>query len=202
MDPRIFLLPLGAFAIGTGNIVFVGVLEPLANDLGVSIATAGQLATAFAVAYALSAPLLVSLTARLPRRPVLTISLLVFALANAGMALAPSFAALVPLRILAAFAAASVVPSETTATDVVQTGIPVTKLAVPSTGSITHAWPSSGTVLRSSASSPTTASSGNASAIVSATANPHGFACLITAADGASKSCTRRQAASASNTFR
>lgn len=110
MDPRIFLLPLGAFAIGTGNIVFVGVLEPLANDLGVSIATAGQLATAFAVAYALSAPLLVSLTARLPRRPVLVIALAVFALANAGMALAPDFITLVPLRILAAFAAAVYMP--------------------------------------------------------------------------------------------
>jgi len=110
VDSRIFLLPLGAFAIGTGNIVFVGVLEPLANDLGVSIAVAGQLATAFAVAYALSAPLLVSLTARLPRRPVLVAALIVFTLANAGMALAPTFAALVPMRIVAAFAAALYMP--------------------------------------------------------------------------------------------
>ncbi|MDX1608527.1 MAG: MFS transporter [Halofilum sp. (in: g-proteobacteria)] len=110
MDPRIFLLPLGAFAVGTGNIVFVGVLEPLANDLGVSIATAGQLATAFAIAYALSAPLLVSLTARLPRRPLLALALLVFTVANAGMALAPDFAALVPLRVLAALATALYMP--------------------------------------------------------------------------------------------
>lgn len=110
MDSRIFLLPLGAFAIGTGNIVFVGVLEPLANDLGVSIAVAGQLATAFAVAYALSAPILVSLSARLPRRPVLVASLVVFTLANAAMALAPSFEALVPMRIVAAFAAALYMP--------------------------------------------------------------------------------------------
>lgn len=110
MDSRIFLLPLGAFAIGTGNIVFVGVLEPLANDLGVSIAVAGQLATVFAVAYALSAPLLVSLTARIPRRPVLVTALIVFTLANAGMALAPSFEALVPMRIIAAFAAAVYMP--------------------------------------------------------------------------------------------
>ena len=110
MNPRIYLLPLGAFAIGTGNIVFVGVLEPLARDLGVSIATAGQLATAFAVAYALSAPLLVSLTARLPRRPVLVAALAVFALANAGMALAPDFTSLVPLRIISAVAAAVYMP--------------------------------------------------------------------------------------------
>lgn len=110
MDSRIFLLPLGAFAIGTGNIVFVGVLEPLANDLGVTIAVAGQLATVFAVAYALSAPLLVSLTARIPRRPVLVVALIVFTLANAGMALAPTFETLVPMRIVAAFAAALYMP--------------------------------------------------------------------------------------------
>ena len=110
MNPRILLLPLGAFVVGTGNIVFVGVLEPLARDLGVAIAAAGQLATTFALAYAVSAPVLVVLTPRLPRRPLLVLALLVFGVANAGMALAPGFAWLVPLRVLAAFAAALYMP--------------------------------------------------------------------------------------------
>jgi len=110
MNPRIFLLPLGAFAIGTGNIVFVGVLAPLARDLGVAIATAGQLATVFALAYAFSAPLLVSATARLPRRGVLIAALTVFVATNAAMALAPSFGWLIALRVVAAFAAALYMP--------------------------------------------------------------------------------------------
>jgi DHA1 family inner membrane transport protein len=110
LNPRIFLLPIGAFAVGTGNIVFVGVLEPLARDLDVSIAAAGQLATTFAIAYAVSAPVLVALTTRLPRRPVLVVALAAFAAANIGMALAPGFAWLVPLRIGAAFAAALYMP--------------------------------------------------------------------------------------------
>ena len=110
MNPRIFLLPLGAFAIGTGNIVFVGVLEPLAADLGVAIATAGQLATTFAIAYALSAPVLVAVTAHMPRRRVMLAALAAFVAANAAMALAPGFAWLIPLRIAAAFAAALYMP--------------------------------------------------------------------------------------------
>lgn len=110
MNPRIYLLPLGAFAIGTGNIVFVGVLEPLADDLGVSIATAGQLATTFALALAVSAPVLVAMTARLPRRGVMVAALGVFAATNVGMALAPAFAWLIPLRIVAACAAGLYMP--------------------------------------------------------------------------------------------
>lgn len=110
MNPRIYLLPLGAFAIGTGNFVFVGVLDDLAAGLGVTVSTAGQLTTAFAVAYALSAPLLVALTARLPRRVVLATALGLFALANVGMALVPSFAPLLLLRVVAAFGAAVYMP--------------------------------------------------------------------------------------------
>lgn len=110
MNPRIYLLPLGAFAIGTGNFVFVGVLDELAAGLAVSVSAAGQLTTAFAVAYALSAPLLVALTARLPRRAVLVSALVLFTLANVGMALVPTFAPLLLLRIIAAFGAAVYMP--------------------------------------------------------------------------------------------
>lgn len=110
MNPRIYLLPLGAFAIGTGNFVFVGVLDDLAAGLGVTVSTAGQLTTAFAVAYALSAPLLVAGTARLPRRAVLACALGVFTLANVGMAMVASFSPLLLLRIAAAFGAAVYMP--------------------------------------------------------------------------------------------
>ncbi len=110
MNPRIYLLPLGAFAIGTGNFVFVGVLDELAAGLGVTVSAAGQLTTVFAVAYAVSAPLLVALTARLPRRAVLLGALVLFTLSNLLMALIPLFAALLGLRVLAAFAAALYMP--------------------------------------------------------------------------------------------
>ena len=110
MNPRIYLLPLGAFAIGTGNFVFVGVLDALAEGLGIPVSTAGQLTTVFAVAYALSAPLLVAASARLPRRAVLATALALFTVANLLMAVVPAFAPLLGLRVIAAFGAAVYMP--------------------------------------------------------------------------------------------
>lgn len=110
MNPRVLLLPVGAFALGTGNFVFVGVLDALARDLGVAVAAAGQLTTVFAVAYALSAPLLVAVTTRFPRRRVMVLGLALFSGANAAMALAPALGWLLGLRALAAFGAALYMP--------------------------------------------------------------------------------------------
>lgn len=110
MNPRVYLLPLGAFALGTGNFVFVGVLDALARDLGVAVAAAGQLTTVFAVAYALSAPLLVAVSTRLPRRRVMIVGLALFSAACTAMALAPTLGWLLGLRALAAFGAALYMP--------------------------------------------------------------------------------------------
>lgn len=110
MNPRVGLLAIGAFAIGTGNFVFVGVLEALARDLGVTVGSAGQLATAFAIAYAVTAPVLVATTTRFPRRRVLLIALALFALANTAMTLAPTLGSLLLLRAVAAVGAAAYMP--------------------------------------------------------------------------------------------
>ena len=55
---RVYLLALGAFAVGTSAYVVSGMLPQVAADLGVSVAAAGQLSTAFALAYAIGAPVL------------------------------------------------------------------------------------------------------------------------------------------------
>ncbi|HEX9519609.1 MAG TPA: hypothetical protein VF940_25965, partial [Streptosporangiaceae bacterium] len=52
------MLAAGAFAIGTDAFVIGGVLPAVARSLGVSTSSAGLLVTAFAVAYALGAPIL------------------------------------------------------------------------------------------------------------------------------------------------
>lgn len=110
MNPRVYLLPVGAFALGTGNFVFVGVLDALARDLGIAVSAAGQLTTVFAIAYALSAPLLVAVTTRFPRRRVMILGLALFSGATAAMALAPALGWLLGLRALAAFGAALYMP--------------------------------------------------------------------------------------------
>ena len=49
MNNRLLALALGTFAIGTGSFVFAGLLEGVAEDLSVSVATAGHLVTVFAL---------------------------------------------------------------------------------------------------------------------------------------------------------
>ena len=55
MNNRLLALALGTFAIGTGSFVFAGLLEGVAEDLSVSVATAGHLVTVFALSLNASA---------------------------------------------------------------------------------------------------------------------------------------------------
>ncbi|MEE1783447.1 MFS transporter [Streptomyces sp. SP17BM10] len=111
MPVRLLLLALGTFAVGTDSMVVAGILGPVAADLGVSVPAAGQLVTVFALGYALLAPVLAALTARWPRRRLLLTALAVFTAANALSALAPTFAALLATRVLAAAGAALYTPA-------------------------------------------------------------------------------------------
>lgn len=104
-------LLLVTFVAGTDNFVMAGVLPAIAWDLAVSEAAAGQLVSVFSIAYALAAPVAAAATARLDRRTLLSSGLAVFALFNAIAALAPSYAALMVARVLAAVVAASMTPA-------------------------------------------------------------------------------------------
>lgn len=108
MPAWLAMLFLAMLAVGTDEFVIAGVLPEIADDLEVSAAAAGQLVTVFAVVYAIGAPTLALVTNRLPRRALIVASLLVFAAANAGAALAPGYWLLMAARIVAALAAATV----------------------------------------------------------------------------------------------
>jgi len=104
MDFRLFWLALGAFAVGTGAFVIASLLPAIASETGVSMAQAGTLVLAFAIAYAVGAPVLSALTGGANRRPVLVASMLVFGLANIGAAFSPNFEGLLLARIVMAAA--------------------------------------------------------------------------------------------------
>ena len=104
-------LALGAFAIGTETFMIAGILPVISGDLDVSVATAGYLVTAFALAYAVGSPVMATITAGLPRRVVLITAMVVFGLANLVAAAAPDFGALLASRILLALAAATFMPA-------------------------------------------------------------------------------------------
>ncbi len=104
------ILSLGNFAIGMGAFVVIGILTPLASDLAMSNAEAGLVLTVYAIAYAISSPLLVSLTGALPRRLVLIAGLSLFLLAAVLSALAQSPGTLFAARIVAAAGAGVFTP--------------------------------------------------------------------------------------------
>ncbi|MGI5529759.1 MFS transporter [Streptomyces syringium] len=111
MRLRLLLLALGTFAVGTDTMVMAGILGRVADDLDVSVAAAGQMVSVFALAYALLAPVLATLTARWRRRRLLLTALAVFTAANALSALAPDYPTLLATRVLAAAGAALYTPT-------------------------------------------------------------------------------------------
>jgi MFS transporter, DHA1 family, purine base/nucleoside efflux pump len=113
MSARTYLLAGGAFAVGTSAYVVSGLLPAVSADLGVSLTAAGQLATAFALAYAVGAPLLATLTGRWERRNLLLGALLVAAVGNAIAAIAPTYSTLLVGRVVAALGAAAYTPAAT-----------------------------------------------------------------------------------------
>lgn len=106
----LWALMTGNFVIGTGIMAVPGTLPDISQSLGVSIPQAGQLITAGALVMGLGAPLLASVVAGWDRRLLLSLTLLWYALFMGVSALAPGYAALLPLRALAVIAPAVFTP--------------------------------------------------------------------------------------------
>jgi len=96
----IYLLTLGAFLAGTAEYIVAGVVDMIASDLEVTIALAGQLVTAFSLAYAIGAPLLVTLTSRFERKKVMLTAFSLFIIGNLIALWSPNFAVLMLSRVL------------------------------------------------------------------------------------------------------
>ena len=108
---RLFWLALGAFAIGTEGFMIAGLLPEIAGDVRVAVPTAGQLVTAFALTYALSAPVLATALGNFARKQVLVFALSGFAVANLLAALSHSYVQLMGARVLLALCAATYMPA-------------------------------------------------------------------------------------------
>ena len=106
----IAVLSVSNFVIGMGAFMIIGLLEPLAADLGVSAARAGAVLTTYAVAYALLSPVLVSLTGGIGRRRVLAAGLALFGLGCLLPVIWPTEAALHLSRVFAAAGAGMFTP--------------------------------------------------------------------------------------------
>lgn len=112
---RIPVLAAASFATATQSFVFAALLGEMAADLDVPLAQAGQLATAFALTFGLSAPVVAAALARFERRSVMVGSLLVLAALNLLIVLVTAFPMLLGLRAAAGIAAGGVIPAATAA---------------------------------------------------------------------------------------
>lgn len=103
-------LRFGNFTIGCGVMVVGGSLNDLVRSLQVSVAVGGQLISAGAVFMCIGAPLLAALLSGRDRRRLLQWTLAWYAAGHLLCALAPDYAALLPLRALTMLGAAVFTP--------------------------------------------------------------------------------------------
>jgi predicted MFS family arabinose efflux permease len=100
MPPILYFFALCNLVIGSGAFVLGGILQPMSASLGISVAAAGQAMTAYAVATAVLAPLLIILTARWPRKRAVQLALALFTTGCLVCALAPNLPLLLLGRVL------------------------------------------------------------------------------------------------------
>ncbi|UFZ08132.1 MFS transporter [Bradyrhizobium ontarionense] len=108
---RVFWLALATFAIGTEAFVIAGLLPAISADLGISAAAAGQLVTAYSLAYAIGSPVLAVLLNNVDRKTALVLALSVFIVSNLFAVIAPSFPLLMVSRVLMALGAGLCTPT-------------------------------------------------------------------------------------------
>ncbi len=107
------MLAFGVFVVGTGEFVLAGLLPLLSRSLHISVSTAGQVITVFALTCALAGPVLTTFTRRWQRRQVLLIAILVYLAGSVWTALAPHYWHVIAGQILAALGVGLFVPNAT-----------------------------------------------------------------------------------------
>ncbi|HBV04031.1 arabinose transporter permease [Mammaliicoccus lentus] len=100
----IWILSLGAFAIGMTEFVIMGLLPNIARDLNVSVSDAGQLITGYALSVAIGGPIIVLATYKLPRKNLLILLMAIFIIGNGIGSFAPNYGSLMISRVIAALA--------------------------------------------------------------------------------------------------
>ena len=104
MPIALLALTLSAFAIGTTEFVIVGLVPTIAQDLSVSLPSAGLLVSLYALGVAIGAPVLTALAGRWPRKHVLLSVMTLFVIGNVLAWMAPSYGSLITARILTGLA--------------------------------------------------------------------------------------------------
>ncbi|MEA9595629.1 MFS transporter [Xanthomonas campestris] len=94
-------LAMGGFAIGISEFSTMGLMTQIAHGLHISEPQVGHVISAYALGVVVGAPLLAILGARWPRRTLLLLLMVFYALGNLASALAPSYQTMLLCRFIA-----------------------------------------------------------------------------------------------------
>lgn len=106
---RSFTFILVAFMLGCNEFMVVGVLSDIARSYHVPLSTVGFLVTAFAGVYAISTPIITTLTSNWNRYNLLMLLMTVFFIGNTLTAMAPTLGWLLFARIITAAVAGTII---------------------------------------------------------------------------------------------
>ncbi|MDM5334235.1 MFS transporter [Ureibacillus composti] len=96
-------LAVSAFAIGTTEFISVGLLPLIAEDLTIPVTTAGLTVSLYALGITFGAPILTSLTSKIPRKTLLLGIMIVFIIGNSLAAISTSISMLLVARVISSF---------------------------------------------------------------------------------------------------
>lgn len=127
MPAALWALTASIFAIGTTEVVMIGLLPTIAHELSVDIAKAGWIVTSYAIGVAVGGPLVTAFTSHVQRKKLLLLITLLFIFSNAIATFSMGMSVLIIGRILSGVAhgvfvgiganiASSLVPEEKRAT--------------------------------------------------------------------------------------
>ncbi|KRL75052.1 MFS transporter [Secundilactobacillus paracollinoides] len=97
-------LAISAFAIGSTEFISVGVMPMIVDAFHISLATAGLTVSVYAAGVMVGAPLLTTITGRIPRKRLILLIMTVFIVGNLLTAAAPNFTVLLIGRVVSALA--------------------------------------------------------------------------------------------------
>src|SRR5690625_2022224 len=102
MDKRVYMLTAVAFVVGMAELIVGGILDIVADDLGIQVSSAGLLITVFAFVFAISAPILLIIFSKMERAQLTFFALIIFFIGNVVAVFSPNFTVLLIARIISA----------------------------------------------------------------------------------------------------
>ncbi|MDV2684102.1 MFS transporter [Alkalihalophilus lindianensis] len=106
MDKRVYLLTIVSFVVGLVELILGGILDLVAFDLGVTLGQVGMLISIFSLVFAIFGPILLTATAKVERKKLTLIALVVFFFANLLAVLSTGYMMLLIARVISAMSGA------------------------------------------------------------------------------------------------